>query len=128
MSLKPNSATAAFNLAVILAEKEPQESLSLSKKAFSLSPDNPRYAYTYAFYLYKSGNSGKAIEILQEMVDRQISYSDAYILLGKIYEQKGEMKEAVEVYNNAARNMKLSEFQRRSFSSKAGQIRLKKIK
>ncbi len=115
-----------FKTAKILRNKNQGNIVSFSKKAFSLRPDDPKYAYTYAFYLHKSDKTDKAIEVLQGMVDRQIPYADAYILLGQIYEQKGKMKEAVEVYMKAAGNMKLSEFQRRSFSSRAMQIRIKK--
>ncbi len=57
------------------------------------------------------------------MVERQIPYADTYLLLGQIYEQKGKMKEAVEIYKKAAGNMKLSEIQRRGFSSRLMQIR-----
>ena len=121
--LDPNSATAAFNLAVILAEQKPQESVSFAEKAFSLRPDEPKYAYTYAFYLHKSDRTDQAIEVLQEMVDRQTPYADAYVMLGQFYEQKENLKEAIEVYLKAAGNMNLSEIQRRSFSSKAKQIR-----
>jgi predicted Zn-dependent protease len=123
LNIDPNSAIAAYNLSVILAQQQPQESLLFSKKAFSLHRDNPQYAYTYAFYLHKSGKTGEAIEVLQGMVDRQTSYADAYIMLGQIFEQQRKLKEAVEVYMKAAGNKNLSQLQRRSFSSRVEQIR-----
>lgn len=123
LDIDPNSAIAAYNLAVILAEKQPQESLSFSKKAFRLRPDNPQYAYTYAFYLHKFDKTNEAIGVLQGMVDGQTSYADAYIMLGQIFEQKGKLKKAVDIYTKAAANKKLSQLQRRHFSSRAEQIR-----
>ena len=123
LAIDPNSAIAAYNLAVILAEKQPQESLSFSKKAFRLRPDNPQYAYTYAFYLHKFDKTDEAIGVLQGMVDGQTSYADAYIMLGQIFEQKGKLKKAVDIYMKAAANKKLSQLQRRHFSSRAEQIR-----
>jgi tetratricopeptide (TPR) repeat protein len=121
LTIDPNSATAAFNLAVLLTSTNPDESLSLSKKALVLRPDEPRYAYTYAFYLHQAGKINNAIKILHGIVDRHIPYSDAYIMLGRIYEDQGKSKEAVKVYRNAAANKKLPEYQRRNFSAKISQ-------
>lgn len=123
LKIDPNSATAAFNLAVILADQQPKESLEFSKKALSLQPDNQQYAYTFAFYLHKSGKTNKAVEVLQIMLDQQTPYAGAYFLIGQIFEQQGKKNAAIEVYMNASRNMKLSESQRNLFYSRAKQIR-----
>jgi tetratricopeptide (TPR) repeat protein len=123
LQLDPNSATAAFNLAVILAEKNPQESLAFSKKAYSLSPEDPQYGYTYAFYLHRSRKTTVAIKVLKDMVNRQTTYADAYTMLGQIFEQDGKLKEAVEVYKKAAGNLNLSQTQRHHFSLRAEQAR-----
>ena len=87
-----------------------------------MRPDEPKYAYTYAFYLHQSGKTSDAVEVLQGMVDRQTPYADAYIMLGQVYEQQGKLKDAVKVYSKAANNKKLPEYQRRSFSSRIKQI------
>jgi hypothetical protein len=42
--------------------------------------------------------------------------------LGQIYEQQGRLKDAIRVYSEATSNEKLPEYQRRSFSSKLGQM------
>ncbi len=125
LDLDPDSATAAFNLAVLLADREPEESLAFSKKAFSLKPGNPEYAYTYAFYLHRSGQINEAIEVLQDMVERQTSHADAYFFLGQIFEQNGRLKDAKDTYLKAAGNMRLTESQRQEFYSRAEQIRRK---
>ncbi|MBN1764106.1 MAG: ammonia-forming cytochrome c nitrite reductase subunit c552, partial [Sedimentisphaerales bacterium] len=116
LELDPNSAVAAYNLGVILAKDNPNESLRWSRKAYQLDGDEPKYAYTYAFYLYQSGMTEEAIEILQQMIDREVPYPDAYFMLGKIYEQKGQLHDAMRVYTKGAGNEKIPENQRRIFS------------
>jgi cytochrome c-type biogenesis protein CcmH/NrfG len=44
------------------------------------------------------------------------------MMLGQIYEQQENLKDAVKVYSKAASNEKLPENQRRSFSSRINQI------
>jgi Flp pilus assembly protein TadD len=121
-TIDPNSAVAAYNLGIITAQDRPNEALSWCRKAYTLQPDEPKYAYTYAFYLNQSGKTKDAIEVLRDMVDRQMPHADAYIMLGQIYEQQGKSKSAVKVYSKAASNEKLPEYQRHSFSSRINQI------
>jgi Tfp pilus assembly protein PilF len=115
LQIDPNSAVAAYNLSVIMASKQPAEAIKWSGKAFQLRPDEPKYGYTYAFYLQQNGDLDAAIDILQEIVRRKAPYSDAYSLLGAIYRDKGQMDKAIEVYQTAANNKQLPQRERRSF-------------
>jgi tetratricopeptide (TPR) repeat protein len=112
----PNSAAAAYNLGVILATDKPGQSLDLCKKAYELSPEDGRYSYTYAFYLYQNGLTENAVEVLEDMVKKQIPYADAYAMLGAIYLRTGEPEKASDVYRKAYKNIKLSEKERSDFS------------
>ncbi|MHC4325072.1 MAG: hypothetical protein ACYSUX_12480, partial [Planctomycetota bacterium] len=48
-----------------------------------------------------------AVDVLQEMVGRQVPYSDAYALLGAIYQKRREFDKASETYRAAMKNEKL---------------------
>lgn len=111
----PNSAVAAYNLGVILAPVRPKESLDWCSKAYELRPEEGKYGYTYAFYLQQSGDTKRAIDVLDNMIKRQIPYADAYAFLGAIYLRSGERDKANDVYRAARDNKKLSELERRDF-------------
>jgi tetratricopeptide (TPR) repeat protein len=111
----PNSAVAAYNLGIILASNQPKESLSWCLKAYKLRPEEGKYGYTYSFYLYQSGDTDKAIKVLQDMVNRQVPYADAYGLLGAIYLRSGNSDKALDVYKAARDNENLSELERNGF-------------
>jgi lipopolysaccharide biosynthesis regulator YciM len=80
-----------------------------------LHPDEGRYGYTYAFYLHQRRETDAAVKVLQEMLRRQIPYSDAYLLLGTIYLERGQLNEAAGVYRSACDNSHLAPAERESF-------------
>jgi tetratricopeptide (TPR) repeat protein len=63
----PQSAQGAFNLGVLLAEKQPEESLDWCRRAAELGPNNPRYGYTYAFYLQRAGRLDQALKAIRSV-------------------------------------------------------------
>ncbi|MHC4558000.1 MAG: tetratricopeptide repeat protein [Planctomycetota bacterium] len=115
LKIDPNSAIAAYNLGVILASRQPTEAIKWCGKAYQLQPDEPKYGYTYAFYLYQNGDVNLAIDVLQAMIKRQVPYSDAYALLGAIYQRREEFDKAIEVYQAAMKNEQLPQRERKSF-------------
>ena len=115
LTADPNSAVAAYNLGILLASDQPSESLQWCRKAYLLEPDEGRYGYTYAFYLFQKGEVEEAITILADMVNRNVPYADAYVLLATIYIQTEEPDKAIDVYSSAYRNMKLTQQERDNF-------------
>ena len=122
LKIDPDSAVATYNLGVIVADKEIDEALKLCKKAYEIQPQEPKYGYTYAFYLMRSGLVNQAVEVLKTITDNSIPYADAYFLLGHIYETHGQSIKAKEVYATALKNPGLSQQQRQEFS-----IRIQKL-
>jgi len=123
LKVDPNSAIAAYNLGVVLAHEQINQAIKWCRKAYELQPEEPKYGYTYAFYLYRNKQSGAAIDILQDMVKRQIPYSDTYALLGAIYQRRGELDKAVEVYQAAVKNKRISQQDRTSFETMMKRLR-----
>lgn len=115
LTADPNSAVAAYNLGVLLTSDQPSESLQWCRKAYLLEPDEGRYGYTYAFYLFQKGEVKEAITVLADMVKRNVPYADAYVLLATIYIKTEEPDKAVDVYSSAYRNMRLTQQERDNF-------------
>lgn len=115
LEIDPNSVVAAYNLGVILAADQPTESLRWCRKAYELHPEEGKYGYTYAFYLYQRRETKEAVRVLQEMVRRNVPSGHGYVLLGAIYLEQGRPQEAAAVYRSASENPRLTQTERESF-------------
>ena len=82
----------AYNLSVLYSEKAPLKSLEYARNAFDLNPQEPKYVYTFAFYLSENGMTIEATTILKYALDHDIISFDIYYLLGTIYKHSGNEK------------------------------------
>ncbi len=80
----PQMAQAAYNLCVITAKDRINEAVTWCRKAADLRPQEPRYAYTLAFYLNQKGDTDNAIKTLKGIIQKHPEYRDAQMLLGEI--------------------------------------------
>ena len=87
-------AQAAYNLCVILSKDRPDEAVDFCRKAAEIRPDQPRYAYTLAFFHQQKGDLAGAAGVLDGLITKYPAYADAYVLLGGIYEKQGKKAEA----------------------------------
>ncbi len=76
----PRSALAAYNLGVLLAQAHPDESLDWCRRASELEPDNPKYGYTYAFYLQRTGQRERALQVIHSVRERFPTHADSVAL------------------------------------------------
>jgi tetratricopeptide (TPR) repeat protein len=77
-------AQAAYNLCIIIAKDRISEAVTWCRKASELRPQEPKYAFTLAFYLNKSGEKAEAIRILTALVEKYPQYKDAEMLFKEI--------------------------------------------
>jgi len=84
----PQMAPAAYNLCIILAKDRIAEAIGFCKKANELRPDEPKYAYTLAFYLYQKDQKDEAVQILNALIQKYPEYRDAQMLLREISNRK----------------------------------------
>jgi Flp pilus assembly protein TadD len=119
LELDPRSAPAAYNLAVLVGEASPKEAATLSGRAAEGAPQDPRYAFTEAFYLEKAGDKKAAERVLRALVVRHPGYRDAWALLGAMLEARGLTAEAGRVYRQAADAAALSSADRLAFAARA---------
>jgi tetratricopeptide (TPR) repeat protein len=80
----PTLAVAAYNLCVITSKDRINEAVNYCKKAAELRPQEPRYAYTLAFYLNQKGDRNDAVRTLQALIEKYPGYKEAEMLLGEI--------------------------------------------
>ena len=114
----PQLAGAAYNLCVVTAKDRPSESLEWCRKAVTLRTQEPKYAWTLAFYQRQGGNTSEAISTLETLINRSPVYPEAYMLLADIYEQQGKSDEAAKICNRALETPGLSERARTYFKSR----------
>ena len=115
----PRSATAAYNLGVVLAAERPDEALGWCRMAHTLEPQQPKFTYTLAFYLHARGAREEAVTLLRTVTARRMAYRDAYVLLGRIYEDSGQKGDAIDVYRRAAAVEQFPTEIRQQFSARA---------
>jgi tetratricopeptide (TPR) repeat protein len=115
----PCNAVAAYNLAVILAQDRLPEAIAWCRKALEARPQEPKYAYTLAFYQKQAGELEQAARTLTRLVESGRADASAYQLLGTIHEERGRPAEAREVYRKAAEDRKLTDAERAHFAARA---------
>jgi tetratricopeptide (TPR) repeat protein len=112
----PQSAQAAFNLGVLLAEARPEEALEWCRRAAELRPQEPKYLYTLAFYQYRQGRVAEAVRTLDRVLEQAPATAEVYGLLGRIFEEQRQGERALAVYRRASQNEKLSPEERAGFA------------
>ncbi len=80
----PQMAQAAYNLCILTSSDRIGEAVTWCRKAAELRPQDPRYAYTLAFYLNQKGDRADAARTLREILEKHPDYKDAGMLLKKI--------------------------------------------
>ncbi len=115
VAVDPNAAGAAYNLGVMLAADRPFESLRWCRRAYEAAPEEGKYAYTYAFYLYHRREPDNAVKVLEDMVRRNVPYADAYAFLAAIHLERGRWDKALAVYRAACGNQRLTSERREAF-------------
>jgi tetratricopeptide (TPR) repeat protein len=94
LAADPRMAAAAFNLAVLVGQKRPSEAVPLARKAAALRPEEPRYAWTLAFFQARSGDLRGAAKTLEALLQAHPEHGDAYGLLAEVYARLGRSAEA----------------------------------
>jgi len=102
LEIDPDLAAAAYNLGILLGETDPDGALRWCGRAAELRPDDPRYAYTLAYFQHTSGQTEEAIATLRGIIAGQPLYGDNYLMLGALYEELGRIDEARELYRRGA--------------------------
>ncbi len=121
LKVNPKNSTAAYNLSVIVSSKDMAVACKLSKQAMDATPDDPKFAYTYAYFLNQNKQAAAAISQLEKTIKKFPDHLQSVFLLGNIYVEKGQKGKAIELYkktigyvstNTQARNQLEAEIER----------------
>ena len=90
MKADPQMAQAAYNLCVITSKDRINEAVNWCRKAAELRPQEPRYAFTLAFYLDQKGDRDEAVRTLKKIIEKYPGYKDAEMLLKEISKKEAK--------------------------------------
>ncbi len=120
LAADPTLAPAAYNLAVLVAPRQPAEAVELCRRAAEASPDDPRYAWTLAYFQNGTGDRPGATRTLEDLLRRRPGYGDAALLLAEILEREGRRAESESVLRRALEAKDLSDADRARVLSRLG--------
>ena len=75
-------------------QKQLDAALKSLQHAAELAPEQGRYAYVYALALDKAGDKDRAIQVLEELLQREPNHRDAAIALMSIHRERGDLAAA----------------------------------
>ena len=96
--------TALYNLSVIVSKWNLDEACQLSRRAMEAAPDDPKFGYTYAFFLNQNKKTSEAVSVLKKIVGNQPANLNSVFLLGNIYLQSGNKAKALDIYEKALKS------------------------
>ncbi|MBT6763321.1 MAG: tetratricopeptide repeat protein, partial [Prolixibacteraceae bacterium] len=85
------------------------EAVEYAKMAAEASPEDPKYAYTLAFYQLENGQKNEAIKTLKGILKDNPLYLSAVSFLADIYIKDGKKQEAILLYQKALNTEGISE-------------------
>ena len=97
LKVNDKNSTAAYNLCMIVSSRDLNESCSLSKQAMNAAPDDPKFAYTYAYFLLQNRKKTEALELLEKTIKKFPDHLSSVFLLGNIYLENGNKGKAIEL-------------------------------
>ena len=100
LEVNVKNATAAYNLSIIVSSRNLDEACQLSEQAMNESPENPKFAYTYAYFLKQNKQQDKAIVVLEKILKDFRDNLSSVFLLGNIYVENGNKNKAIDLYSN----------------------------
>jgi len=104
---------------VIVGERQPAKGAELCRRAAELEPQNPKYAFSYAFFLARAGDRARAATALEALLTDQPAYVDAYVLLSEVYEGLGRRADAVALLQRASQVSSLPADARAALAARA---------
>jgi cytochrome c-type biogenesis protein CcmH/NrfG len=65
------------------------------------SPEDPKFAYTYAYYLNQNKKQPEAIAQLEKTIKKFPGHLSSILLLGKMYVESGNRIKAIDLYTKS---------------------------
>ena len=103
LKVNDKNSTAAYNLSVIVSSRDLNESCKLSKQAMNASPEDPKFAYTYAYFLNQNKQQSEAMKQLEQTIKKYPDHLSSVFLLGNIYQERASKDKAIELYTRTSK-------------------------
>jgi tetratricopeptide (TPR) repeat protein len=109
LELNPNNVDAQINLGAcyVEASSEPMKGIGLLRNVLEKDSTNIKAHLNLGLFSVKSGQYDKAIERFTKILTIDPNYIEAYLYIGDVYEQKGDITNAIknyELYASAVKN------------------------
>lgn len=98
LQANPEQAVAAYNLSVITARRDIAEAVGYAGIAAKAAPEDPKFAYTFAYYQVENNQKSEAIETLKGIIKGNPLYFNAIDFLANVYLEDGKKQEAILLY------------------------------
>lgn len=108
-----SKAQAAYNLAVLVSERDREQAIALCRVAAGADLRVPRYARTLAFYLDQAGRTDEAIRELESAKQRHAGDAETWAMLGELQVKAGHAAEARAHFSAMSGSRELPEEARR---------------
>jgi tetratricopeptide (TPR) repeat protein len=109
LQANPEQAVAAYNLSVITASRDIQSAVKYAEIAAKARPDEPKYAYTLAYYQMENNHPSQAIATLKTLLAKNPLYFTAVSFLAEIYLRDGKKQEAIKLYEKTLKTDGIAE-------------------
>jgi tetratricopeptide (TPR) repeat protein len=112
----PQMAGAAYNLAVLIGARDLREAAGLCAKAAELQPQEPKFAFSLAYYQVQLGNETEATVTLEKLVQLHPDFMDAILMLSDLYMKHNRLRDAASLYDSQLARKELPAQYRAEFS------------
>jgi len=108
LGANPQQAVAAYNLSVIVSQRSMDEAVKYAKIAAEARPEEPKYAYTLAYYELENNRKTEAENTLKKLIADHPLYLSAVSFLADIYMRDGRTKDAQALYEQTLKTEGIS--------------------
>jgi tetratricopeptide (TPR) repeat protein len=114
LQANPQQAVAAYNLSVIVSQHDMDKAVQYAGIAASARPEEPKYAYTLAYYQLQNKQQPEAEKTLKALIARHPLYLNAVSFLADLYMKENKLNDLKLLYERVIKTEGLPEQDKRS--------------
>ncbi len=123
LDANPQQAVAAYNLSVICSQKSISEAVQYAAIATKARPEEPKYAYTLAYYQLQNNQKREAEKTLKRLIEEHPLYMNAVSFLADIYMQDGRVQLIEALYEQTLKTEGIHEQDKRAIKQALSRIK-----
>jgi tetratricopeptide (TPR) repeat protein len=123
LKVNPKQAVAAYNLSVIVSQRSVDEAVEFATIAAEARPDEPKYAYTLAYYQLQNNQKAAAEKTLENLLEEHPLYLNAVSFLADIYMKDGRTNQAIQLYEKTLKQEGLPQAEKQAIQQALNALR-----